>query len=95
MKEPTAKDMDAIFTRLANMKWIYEGCVMENAPLGNPLAMAPTPLGEIRLLELYRLLGMLGKPPPSEGEWAALLGLILRFGQKRSNPARPESGPAS
>ena len=93
MKDPTPQDFDSIFARLAKMGWIYEAGVIDDPARGNPLAMAPTPLGEIRLLELYRLLLGLGKPPPSEGEWVALFGLILRYGQKRNTPERPESDP--
>ena len=95
MKEPTAKDMDAIFTRLANMKWICEAGVNENAELGNPFRIVPTPLGDVRLRELYRVLLALGMPEPSEGEWMALWFLVWACGQKRGIPVRHESDPGS
>ena len=95
MKEPTAKDMDAIFTRLANMGWIYEAGINESAALGNPFKIMPTPLGDIRLRELYRVLLALGMPEPSQGEWMALWFLVWAYGQKRGIPVQHESGPSN
>lgn len=86
---PTPRDLDALFTRLAKTKWINEGCVIEDASREHPFGMVPTELGRDQLLYLYRMLLELGQPAPTEGEWRALLGLVLRYGQRHNIPELP------
>ena len=87
---PAPKDLAELFGRLAKAKWIDESCVIEDAARQHPFGMVPTPLGQTRLLNLYQCLLELGGPAPTEGEWAALLGLVLRYGQRHNDP---DAGP--
>ena len=95
MKEPTPKDFNDLFTRLAKSDWIVEGCVIDDASREHPLGIVPTPFGDYRLRDLYRLVRELGKPPPTEGEWVALFALVLAYGRKNDTPEAPPSAPHS
>ena len=93
MKEPTLKDFDDLFTRLATAGWIYQGYVVEDASKVNPLGITPTPLGDYRLRELFRFALELGRPQPTEGEWIALCALVLAYARKHNIPGAHLSSP--
>lgn len=88
MKTPTPEDFDALFSRLAAAGWLDSGFVVKDESREHPLGIVPTDSGHRRLRTLYCLLLELGKPPPTDGEWVALFGLVLSYG-RRSNPEDP------
>jgi hypothetical protein len=75
MHNPSSEDLARLMERFAKAGWIDRSMVTPA-----PFEIDFTSLGHTRIRQLHQILKELGRPGLDDAEFAALVGLVIAFG---------------
>ena len=76
---PTPEGLARLMERFGKAGWIERSIVTPS-----PLQIDFTSLGHTRIRQLHQILKELGRPGIDDAEFAALVGLVISFGDKNA-----------
>ena len=79
MPNPNSENLARLMDRFAKAGWIDRSVVTPS-----PFQIDFTSLGHTRIRQLHQILKELGRPGVDEAEFAALVGLVLAFGERNN-----------